>query len=64
MVGSAVGTEEEMQALLKLAAAGKVSSHYEVFEFDDVNDVMLKLEKYQVNGRAVLRIKDDEISHL
>ncbi|KAJ9298989.1 hypothetical protein DTO271G3_3231 [Paecilomyces variotii] len=64
VVGSAVGTEEEMQELLKLAADGKVSSAYEVFDFDDINDVMLKLEKYQVRGRAVLRIADVEASRL
>lgn len=64
IVGSAVGTEEEMQALLKLAAAGKVSSAYEVFDFEKVNDVMAKLEHYQVNGRAVLKIADGENSRL
>ncbi|KAJ9247151.1 hypothetical protein DTO207G8_8299 [Paecilomyces variotii] len=64
VVGSAVGTEDEMQELLKLAADGKVSSAYEVFDFDDINDVMLKLEKYQVRGRAVLRIADVGASRL
>lgn len=64
VVGSAVGTEDEMQELLKLAANGKVSSAYEVFDFDDINDVMLKLEKYQVRGRAVLRIADVGASRL
>lgn len=47
-----------MQALLKLAEEGKVSTHYEVFDFDKVNDVMAKLVKYEVNGRAVLRIPE------
>ncbi|KAL2005123.1 hypothetical protein VTN00DRAFT_2973 [Thermoascus crustaceus] len=58
IVGSAVGTEDELQALLKLAEAGKVSTHYEVFDFDKVNDVMEKLVKYEINGKAVLRLPE------
>ncbi|KAL2000481.1 hypothetical protein VTN02DRAFT_3031 [Thermoascus thermophilus] len=56
IVGSAVGTEDELQALLRLAEAGKVSTHYEVFGFDRVNEVMEKLVRYEINGKAVLRL--------
>jgi alcohol dehydrogenase, propanol-preferring len=56
IVGSAVGTEAEMQALLKLAAEGKVSTHYQVFDFEQVNEVMDKLARYEIQGRAVLRL--------
>ncbi|RAQ51263.1 alcohol dehydrogenase [Aspergillus flavus] len=37
VVGSCVGTEEEMQDLLRMAAAGRVSTHYQVFELMEVN---------------------------
>jgi propanol-preferring alcohol dehydrogenase len=51
-----VGTEEEMQELLQMAAEGRVSTHYEVFDFDKVNEVMEKLVRYEIKGRVVLRI--------
>lgn len=55
-MGSAVGTEDEMQALLKMAAEGKVSTEYEIFEFRQINEVAAKLQRFEVEGRAVLRI--------
>jgi propanol-preferring alcohol dehydrogenase len=54
VVGSAVGTEDELQELLRMAAAGRVSAHYEVFDFDQANEVMEKLVRYEVEGRVVL----------
>lgn len=56
VVGSSVGTEEEMQDLLKLAVAGRVSTHYQVYELTEVNTVIERLEKFAIEGRAVLRI--------
>ncbi|KAB8070576.1 amino acid permease-domain-containing protein [Aspergillus leporis] len=40
VVGSCVGTEEEMQDLLIMAAAGRVSTHYQVFELEEVNELL------------------------
>ncbi|KAB8252817.1 amino acid permease-domain-containing protein [Aspergillus flavus] len=40
VVGSCVGTEEEMQDLLRMAAAGRVSTHYQVFELMEVNTLL------------------------
>ncbi|KAB8209369.1 amino acid permease-domain-containing protein [Aspergillus parasiticus] len=40
VVGSCVGTEEEMQDLLRMAAAGRVSTHYQVFELTEVNTLL------------------------
>ncbi|KAE8381974.1 amino acid permease-domain-containing protein [Aspergillus bertholletiae] len=40
LVGSCVGTEEEMQDLLRMAAAGQVSTHYQVFELAEVNALL------------------------
>ena len=45
-----------MQELLHLAAEGRVSTHYEVFDFDRVNDVLDTLQRYEIKGRVVLRI--------
>ncbi|XHF98845.1 hypothetical protein AWENTII_002380 [Aspergillus wentii] len=59
IIGSAVGTEDEVQDLLKMAAEGRISSHYETFEFEQINEVMEKLERYEVEGRAVLRIPSE-----
>ncbi|PWY93893.1 GroES-like protein [Aspergillus sclerotioniger CBS 115572] len=56
VLGSVVGTETEMQALLQLAREGKVSTHYEVFDLVDINLVAERMRGYAVEGRAVLRI--------
>ena len=56
VVGNAVGTEAEMQALLQMAAEGRVSTHYEVFDFEQINHVIDRMERYDIRGRAVLRI--------
>lgn len=56
VVGNAVGTETEMQALLQMAAEGRVSTHYEVFDFAQINQVIDRMERYEIHGRAVLRI--------
>lgn len=56
IVGSVVGTEDEMQALLKMAAEGRVSTHYETFELEEINEVAARLQRFEVEGRAVLRI--------
>ena len=59
VVGSCVGTEEEMQDLLRMAAAGRVSTHYQVFELSEVNTVIERLERFAIEGRAVLRIPSE-----
>lgn len=56
ILGSAVGTEDEVQELFKMAAEGRVSTHYEVYEFERVNEALDKLERYEVDGRVVLKI--------
>jgi propanol-preferring alcohol dehydrogenase len=62
VVGSCVGTEEEMQDLLTMAAAGRVSTHYQVFELEEVNEVIERLERFEIEGRAVLRIPSESPS--
>ncbi|RFU80734.1 alcohol dehydrogenase [Trichoderma arundinaceum] len=56
IVGTSVGTESDIQELLKLTAEGKVKPQIEVYDFGDINAVMDKLAKFQVKGRAVLRL--------
>ena len=56
IVGSSVGTSDEMEELLQLALAGNVVASVEVLDFDMVNDALHKLEKSQISGRLVLRI--------
>ncbi|KAF7592138.1 hypothetical protein BBP40_000625 [Aspergillus hancockii] len=62
VVGSCVGTEEEMQDLLIMAAAGRVSTHYQVFDLEEVNGVIERLERFAIEGRAVLRIPSESPS--
>ncbi|KAL7917028.1 hypothetical protein ACQKWADRAFT_317621 [Trichoderma austrokoningii] len=56
IVGTSVGTETDIQELLQLTAEGKIKPQIEVYDFKDINDVMGKLAKFQVKGRAVLRL--------
>ncbi|GLA20297.1 hypothetical protein AnigIFM62618_008869 [Aspergillus niger] len=64
IIGSAVGTETEMQALLEMARAGKVSTHYEVFDLEEINDVVERMRRYAVSGRAVLRIPEASVARI
>jgi propanol-preferring alcohol dehydrogenase len=45
-----------MNELLEMAVAGDVVPHVEVFEFTDIPDVLSRLAKSQIEGRAVIRI--------
>ncbi len=45
-----------MNELLEMAVAGDVVPHVEVFEFTDIQDVLSRLAKSQIEGRAVIRI--------
>jgi len=56
VVGSAVGNVVEMNELLEMAVAGDVIPHVEVFEFGDIQDVLSRLAKSEIEGRAVIRI--------
>ncbi|KAL6832003.1 GroES-like protein [Trichoderma camerunense] len=56
IVGTSVGTESDVQELLKLTAQGKIKPQIEVYDFNEINDVIGKLAKFQVKGRAVLRL--------
>jgi len=55
VVGSSVGTRDDMRAVLELAAAGKLRCLTETQPLDQVNAVFERMRKGQINGRVVLR---------
>jgi propanol-preferring alcohol dehydrogenase len=56
VIGSAVGTASDMAELLKWAVAGDVVPIVEVFDFEQLDDVVQKLHRGQFNGRVVVRL--------
>ncbi|KAJ5881687.1 Alcohol dehydrogenase superfamily zinc-type [Penicillium soppii] len=58
IVGNSAGTSIEMDELLAMAVAGDVKAHVNVFELDQINDVLGRLERSDIDGRVVLRIPE------
>ncbi|OCT54124.1 Alcohol dehydrogenase [Cladophialophora carrionii] len=56
VVGSSVGTDAEMQELLQMAVKGEVVPQIAVYPFEEINAVMEKLVRFEIEGRVVLRI--------
>lgn len=56
ITGASVGTEAEMEELLKMTAEGKVVPKVEVCGFEDAGDVLWKLVRGEVVGRIVVKI--------
>ncbi|KAJ5671225.1 Alcohol dehydrogenase 1 [Penicillium longicatenatum] len=56
IVGNSAGTSEEMNELLAMAVKGDVQAHIELFELQEIVDVLQRLERSEIEGRAVLRI--------
>ncbi|KAJ5787497.1 hypothetical protein N7457_002487 [Penicillium paradoxum] len=56
IVGNSAGTADEMDDLLAMAVAGDVKAHIDIFELDEINDVLDRLERSEIDGRVVLRI--------
>jgi len=54
IVGSAVGTRQEMRELLALAASGKIRCETEAWPLAGVNDVFERMRRGEISGRAVL----------
>ena len=55
IIGSTVGNREQMKQLMQLAAQGKVKPEIEEFEFEELAEVIERLNKSQMTGRAVIR---------
>jgi alcohol dehydrogenase, propanol-preferring len=55
IVGAAVGTREDMRAVLDLAIAGQLRCEVEMQPLADVNTVLARLQRGGISGRVVLR---------
>ncbi|OJJ01127.1 hypothetical protein ASPVEDRAFT_82665 [Aspergillus versicolor CBS 583.65] len=58
IVGNSAGTAQEMNELMKMAVAGEVKAHIECFAFDQLDDVIQRLGRSEIEGRAVMRIPE------
>lgn len=43
---------------MAMAVAGEVKAHVEVFDFKDIGDVLRRLGRSEIEGRAVVKIPD------
>ncbi|RUQ28471.1 alcohol dehydrogenase AdhP [Peribacillus cavernae] len=55
--GSIVGTRKDLQEAVEFAAQGKVRTNIETQPLDNINEVLHRLEKGQINGRVVLTME-------
>ncbi|KAE8160318.1 chaperonin 10-like protein [Aspergillus tamarii] len=58
IVGNSAGTAKEMGELMEMAVAGEVRAHIECFELDQINDVVMRLGRSEIDGRAVVKIPE------
>ncbi|OOF99706.1 hypothetical protein ASPCADRAFT_203473 [Aspergillus carbonarius ITEM 5010] len=58
IVGNSAGTAKEMEELMEMAVAGDVKAHIECFDFDCIDDVLQRLGRSEIEGRAVVRIPE------
>jgi alcohol dehydrogenase, propanol-preferring len=56
VVGSLLGTRQQMREVVKLAAAGKIKAHCEPFALDDATNALTALKHGEVRARAVLML--------
>jgi propanol-preferring alcohol dehydrogenase len=54
IIGSAVGTRDELRAALELAAAGQVRCEVETYPFRDINEVLRRVRNGEIAGRAAV----------
>ncbi|KAF7585228.1 hypothetical protein BBP40_011613 [Aspergillus hancockii] len=58
IVGNSAGTAEEMERLMEMAVKEDVKAHIECFELEEINDVLDRLGRSEIEGRAVLRMPE------
>ncbi|KAL4979919.1 hypothetical protein BDW66DRAFT_167787 [Aspergillus desertorum] len=58
IVGNSAGTAKEMEELMEMVVAGEVEAHIECFEFDQIDEVIQRLGRSEIEGRAVMRIPE------
>lgn len=56
IVGNSAGTPEEMNELIEMTMIKGVQAHIECFELSQINEVLQRLERGEIDGRAVVRI--------
>jgi propanol-preferring alcohol dehydrogenase len=56
VVGSLLGSRQQMEEVLAIAAAGKVQVVAEAFELDRANELLQRLKRGEIRGRATLVI--------
>ena len=56
VISSVIGSRHDMKETLKIASMGKVKVEYTRYELKEANDVLLKLKKGKLVGRAVLAL--------
>ena len=57
--GSIVGTRLDLEEALTFAGEGKVKATIETLPLESINEVFSRLKKGQVNGRVVLRLREE-----
>lgn len=57
VIGSLVGTEDELVELMEMAGKGEIRSVLEIYEHKELGEVLKKLSKGDITGRAVIRIR-------
>lgn len=55
IVSASVGTRDDVRAVLRLAAEGKLACRVEEVPLADVNDVLTRMRSGRIRGRVVLR---------
>jgi propanol-preferring alcohol dehydrogenase len=55
---SAVGTREDLREVLALGAAGTLHCQVSTRRLDEVGEVLGQLSRGEIQGRAVLRLRD------
>jgi len=63
VVGSSVGTREDLRAVLQLAADGKLRCHTEEQPLDQINQVFERMRRGQISGRVVLTCQSAQHQH-
>jgi propanol-preferring alcohol dehydrogenase len=54
VIGSFIGTRQEMNETLKLASMGKIRVDYTTYRLSDAEEVLIKLKQGKIVGRAIL----------
>jgi propanol-preferring alcohol dehydrogenase len=54
VVGSVIGTRQDMNEVLRLASIGKVRPDWSVYNLSEAEDVLIKLKQGKIVGRAIL----------